>query len=279
MIEPMTSQSENKMICANDLFLNRLKKQGFNPIKQVLNNLISKAKIKAIEMHGLRADSLLIGAHRRNTAEIAIQTAKNHIKTCTTRMWLSFPMNLWDHLFPQIEHTCNLLHLANANSCVLAHQGLYDNHHYHLMPVHPMGYAIPASMTPHCNNPGRKCTRWTECENKLKTLQNIWYMDQNNVGHPKLQHCILHVLRYFFIGTTNGTKFIYECEATSKKDWIDWITSNPLYPKIKYTHTINQNMERKSNSKNQQTPHPKLTTRGTKSSKKSWAQSYSIHKL
>jgi len=52
LMEPMKSREEKEMIRAHDVLINRLKKQGFTPIKQILDNEISTAYEKAIEAHG-----------------------------------------------------------------------------------------------------------------------------------------------------------------------------------------------------------------------------------
>ena len=52
--------------------------------------------------------------HRRNKAERAILTFKNHFKAILAGVDPSFPMHLWDRLLVQAETTLNLMRMANA---------------------------------------------------------------------------------------------------------------------------------------------------------------------
>jgi hypothetical protein len=80
MMEPMKSRHENEMIRVHNILIERLKARGFYPKKQILDNEISKAYQKAIEVHGMEVEKVPKEAHRRNAAEKAIQTTKNHFK-------------------------------------------------------------------------------------------------------------------------------------------------------------------------------------------------------
>jgi hypothetical protein len=145
MLEPMKSRQENEMIRAHKALIERLKAQGFYPKKQMLDNEISKTYEKAIKEQGIEeVERVPKEAHRRNAAEKAIQTAKNHIKAILAGCDDSFPMHLWDRLLPQAELTCNLIRPANANPNISAYQYLYGNHDYDKHPIHPLGCKVQA---------------------------------------------------------------------------------------------------------------------------------------
>ena len=144
MMEPMKSRHENEMIRVHNILIDRLKERGFQPKKQILDNEISKAYEKSITKHGMEVERVPKEAHRRNAAEKAIQTAKNHIKAILAGCDDSFPMHLWDRLLPQVEMTCNLLRPANANPNISAYQYLYGNHDYEKHPLHPLGCKVQA---------------------------------------------------------------------------------------------------------------------------------------
>ena len=145
MMEPMKSRHENEMIRAHKVLIERLKSRGFYPKKQMLDNEISKAYEKAIKEQGVdEVERVPKEAHRRNAAEKAIQTAKNHIKAILAGCDDSFPMHLWDRLLPQAELTMNLLRPANANPNISAYQYLYGNHDYDKHPLHPLGCKVQA---------------------------------------------------------------------------------------------------------------------------------------
>jgi hypothetical protein len=60
--------------------------------------------------------------HRRNLAERAIQTFKNHFKAILAEVDDSFPMRLWDKLLSQTVLTLNLLRQSNVAPTVFAYQ-------------------------------------------------------------------------------------------------------------------------------------------------------------
>ena len=144
MMEPMKSRTENEMIRAHNVLIERLKERGFHPKKQMLDNEISKAYEKAIKGHGMTVERVPKEAHRRNAAEKGIQTVKCHMKAIIAGCDPSFPLHLWCRMLPQIEMTCNLLRPANANPNISAYQYLYGNHDYERNPLHPLGCAVQA---------------------------------------------------------------------------------------------------------------------------------------
>jgi hypothetical protein len=58
--------------------------------------------------------------HRRNRAERAIRTFKNHFLAILAGVDKSFPPYLWDLLLPQAELTLNLLRQSAINPKILA---------------------------------------------------------------------------------------------------------------------------------------------------------------
>ena len=143
-MEPMKSRDEREMIRAHDVLINCLKKRGFAPNKQILDNEISKAYKAAIENHGPTMERVPKETHCINAAEKAIRIAKCNIKLVLAGCDRSFPMHLWDRLLPQIELQTNLLRPANANQNVSAHQYVFGSYDYNKMPLHPLGCAVQA---------------------------------------------------------------------------------------------------------------------------------------
>jgi hypothetical protein len=74
----------------------------------ILNNEVS-AELKAEIEKNCTLQIKSPDNHRQNLAERAIQTFKNHFKAILTGVGNSFPMQLWDNLFPQTILTLNLL--------------------------------------------------------------------------------------------------------------------------------------------------------------------------
>jgi hypothetical protein len=58
--------------------------------------------------------------HRRNRAERAIRTFKDHLLAILAGVNAAFPPYLWDLLLPQAELTLNLLRQATLNPRISA---------------------------------------------------------------------------------------------------------------------------------------------------------------
>jgi hypothetical protein len=80
--------------------------------------------------------------NKRNLAERAVRTFKNHSKVIIAGVDGSFPMRLWDKLLPLTVLTLNLLRQPNFAPRVLAYQYVCKNFDYNKMPLAPMGCAV-----------------------------------------------------------------------------------------------------------------------------------------
>jgi hypothetical protein len=107
--EPMRNHSDSLMIQAYRLLWARTTRNcKEKPSMHILDNEASVAFKPEIKKN---CDFQLIppDTHRRNLAEIAIQTFKSHFIAILAGVNPSFPMNLWDRLVPQAVLTLNLL--------------------------------------------------------------------------------------------------------------------------------------------------------------------------
>ncbi len=140
--EPMKKKSEGAMIKAYTALWTRLTASGtVKPKTHILNNEASAEFEKAIQKN-CTIQLVPQDNHRRNLAERAIQTFKNHFKAILNGVDNTFPMRLWDRLLPQAILTLNLLRQANAVPTVSAWQYVHGNFDYNKMPFAPMGYAV-----------------------------------------------------------------------------------------------------------------------------------------
>ena len=80
--------------------------------------------------------------HRRNAAERAIQSFKNHflagIATCNPK----FPIHEWDRLLQQAEITLNLLRQAQKNTKLSAYSYIFLPYTYNKNPMVPPGTKV-----------------------------------------------------------------------------------------------------------------------------------------
>ena len=80
--------------------------------------------------------------HRRNAAERAIRTFKNHLIaglcTCDTR----FPASYWDKLLPQAVITLNLLRSSRRNPSLSAYAAIHGQFDFNATPLAPPGTKV-----------------------------------------------------------------------------------------------------------------------------------------
>ena len=135
----MKNKTEGEMIRARTQLLHRMKLAGIHPKTQVLDNEASKAYKEAIVKSGMDYQLVLPDDHRRNVAEKAIQTWKDHFISNMSGTAKSFPLHLWDQCIPQMEMQLSLLRQSNANPKISTYAHLYGHHNYNAVPFVPIG--------------------------------------------------------------------------------------------------------------------------------------------
>jgi hypothetical protein len=154
--EPMKDKSEGAMIKAYTTLWLRLTSSGtVKPTTHILDNEASE-EYKRVIQKNCKIQLVPPDNHRRNLAERAIQTFKNHFKAILAGVDDTFPMRLWDRLLPQAILTLNLLRQSNAVPTVSAYQYVHGNFDYNKMPLAPLGCAVQL----HQSN--TKQASWTE---------------------------------------------------------------------------------------------------------------------
>eukprot|EP00804_Cyclotella_cryptica_P006956 CCRYP_007094-RA/>CCRYP_007094-RA protein AED:0.42 eAED:0.49 QI:0/0/0/1/0/0/2/0/132 len=107
--EPTKNKTEGKLILARNRALQRMKDCGIHPTRQVPDNEKSAAYKMAITNSGMSFQLVPPDDHRRNIAEKATQTWKDHFIAIISGTDTKFPLHLWCQLLPQIEHQLCLL--------------------------------------------------------------------------------------------------------------------------------------------------------------------------
>ena len=80
--------------------------------------------------------------HRRNAAERAIQTCKDHFLVCLANVDPEFPITEWDRLLPQASITLNLLRNSRMNPKLSAYAYLFGNFDFNATPLAPPGTKV-----------------------------------------------------------------------------------------------------------------------------------------
>ena len=147
--EPMKNRTEQEMIRAYQALLERIKSTGVcDPKKHIMDNEAS-AEFKKVIKKQSKLQMVPPDSHRRNIAERAIQTFKNHFVAILSGVDAKFPMQLWCKLLPQTILTLNLMRQSNVAPKVSAYAYLHGEFSYNDMPLAPLGCAVQLYETPH----------------------------------------------------------------------------------------------------------------------------------
>jgi hypothetical protein len=140
--DPMKNKSAGEMIKAYLALWTHLTALGtVKPTTHIMDNKASEKYKKEIQKNST-IQLVPLDNHRRNLAERAIQSFKNHLKAILAGVDETFPMRLWDRLLPQTILTINFLRQSSAVPTVLAHQYVHGNFDYNKMPLALMGCAV-----------------------------------------------------------------------------------------------------------------------------------------
>ncbi|KAL3781993.1 hypothetical protein HJC23_013821 [Cyclotella cryptica] len=122
---------------------------GLAPTRQVLDNEASTAYKQAIRDSGMTYQLVPPDDHRRNLAEKAIQTWKDHFIAALSGTAEKFPLHLWCQTLPQMECQLNLLRQSRLHPKLSAYAHLYGHHDYNALPFVPIGMeALMLDVTP-----------------------------------------------------------------------------------------------------------------------------------
>ncbi len=123
----------------------------------------------------------LPNTYRRNKAETAIQTFKNHSIAILTGVDPRFPILLWSKLLPQAVLSLNLVCPPNVCLNVSAHAFMHGQFDYNTMPLGILGCAIHLYMKPYRHKTWGKHSN-NRCYNGTFTKQycchHIWNKKQ-----------------------------------------------------------------------------------------------------
>jgi hypothetical protein len=101
LTEPMKNRVGQEMVRAYNKLIEELVAHGFKPRLQRLDTECSKALRSLLNQLAIQFQLAPPHMHRRNTAERAIQTFKNHFVAGLCSVDPNFPLCLWDRLLPQ----------------------------------------------------------------------------------------------------------------------------------------------------------------------------------
>ncbi len=129
--------------------INRLTTHGCAPSTFILDNEVSTNLLTTFRNKNIHFQLVPPEVHRRNAAECAIQTWKNHFIAGLSSTDPSFPMSEWDRLVQQGELTLNLLHNTRVNPKLSAWAYLFGQFNYNAAPLASPGAIVIVHVKPH----------------------------------------------------------------------------------------------------------------------------------
>jgi hypothetical protein len=118
------------------------KNRGAAPNIYILDNEISNDFKNALKKYNVTYQLTPPHMHRRNAAERAIRTFKNHFLTGLAMCDPNFPVAEWDRLLEQAQLTLNLLRTSRLNPHLSAHAYLFGNFDFNRTPLAPPGTRV-----------------------------------------------------------------------------------------------------------------------------------------
>ena len=109
LMQPTPNRKAESLVATYEKIHKRLTRGGCTPILQRLDNEASQAFKDFLMDNHIDYQLVPPADHRRNSAEQAIRTGKNHLIAGWASTDPNFPMHLWDKTVAQAELTLNLL--------------------------------------------------------------------------------------------------------------------------------------------------------------------------
>ena len=139
LAEPLKSRSDTHVLQAYDKLISLLKSRGLTPCLHRLDNEASNALKTRLQDHGITFQLAPPHIHRRNAAERAIRTFKNHFLAGLASTDPHFPLYLWSALIPQATITLNLLRQSRINPNLSAYAQIWGQFDFNRTPLVPPG--------------------------------------------------------------------------------------------------------------------------------------------
>ena len=184
LVQSMRNRTSGEMVAAYEVLVKRLKTSGFEPKLHLLDNECSKEYKDTIANNGMKLQLVPPNDHRRNIAEKAIQTFKDHFVSVLCGTDAKFPMQLWCRILRQAEHQLNLLRKSRVDPSMSTYEALYGKHNYDQNPWAPLGCAVELHVTPNKRKTWGKHTKtgyYLGNATEHYRCHEIWTVDTRSV--------------------------------------------------------------------------------------------------
>ena len=143
LIRPFATKKDAHRIAAYTDIYTRLATTHQPPALHIMDNEASAAFQHAIAANNCKLQLVPPHVHRRNAAERAIRTFKDHFLAILAGTDPTFPADRWDLLLPHAELTLNLLRPSNTPATAAsAWHALFGNFNFDATPIGPAGSRV-----------------------------------------------------------------------------------------------------------------------------------------
>ena len=148
LVEPIKQRSASELLRAHQKLVQYLTERGYKPNMHYLDNEAPQCIKSYDTTNNITYQLVPPFSHRRNAAERAIRTWKNHFITGLCSVDPKFPMHLWDRLIPQSVITLNMLRASRRDPTISAYTALNGPFNYDATPLAPPGCKVIAFEAP-----------------------------------------------------------------------------------------------------------------------------------
>ena len=136
------SRHANHIIQSWKQIYNLLKYQGETPELHILYNECSANMIHSFKSLGVAYQLVPPHLHRRNEAERAIRTFKNHLIAGLCTCHPKLPTSYWDYLIPQTTLTLDPLRSSRRNPSLSSHAAVFGQPIFNATPLASPGTKV-----------------------------------------------------------------------------------------------------------------------------------------
>jgi hypothetical protein len=148
LAQPIKDRTAPELLRAFQVMEQELVARGLKPKLMKLDNEASKLLKTYLHQQNITFQLFPPYSHRRNSAERAIRSFKDHLIAGLCSTDKSFPMHLWDRLLPQAVITLHMLITSRINPKISAATHIYGQYDFNRAPMAPPGTRIIAHETP-----------------------------------------------------------------------------------------------------------------------------------
>jgi hypothetical protein len=142
-VEGLPSRTATMQVKAAESMIRFLREHGQFPKAMRLDNETSRELEQHLKTQGLAVEYVPPTSHRRNKAERAIRTFKNHFIATLSSTAPDCPLNLWYLMRTQAELAVNLLRPYTVDPTISAYEGIHQTtFDFQAHPIAPCGTAV-----------------------------------------------------------------------------------------------------------------------------------------